>query len=225
MRTLQHLRYQPLELGTVVRWLNDGVPLSPRAVLITFDDAYADLATHAFPVLQAHRFPATVFVVSGAIGGTSTWDEGHGDPHALLDADGLRKWSAAGVEIGAHSRSHRDLTTLMPDAAEAEIRGSRQDLEQLLDRPVTAFAYPYGRIGRLARDVVAREFALGFTVAEGRNHQGTDPAQLRRTMVQRHDSAVALVQRLVLGRSITTTSRQALGRLRQRVVSAASTPS
>jgi peptidoglycan/xylan/chitin deacetylase (PgdA/CDA1 family) len=36
--------------------------LPPRSVLLTFDDAYIDFATHAWPVLRAHGLPATLFV-------------------------------------------------------------------------------------------------------------------------------------------------------------------
>ncbi len=38
-----------------------------RTVAITFDDGYADNVRHARPLLEQHGFPATVFVVSGAM--------------------------------------------------------------------------------------------------------------------------------------------------------------
>jgi peptidoglycan/xylan/chitin deacetylase (PgdA/CDA1 family) len=37
-------------------------PLPPRAVLLTFDDAYQDFAEHAWPILKRYRLPATLFV-------------------------------------------------------------------------------------------------------------------------------------------------------------------
>ena len=39
--------------------------LPPRAVLITFDDAYRDFATSAWPVLKRHALPVTLFVPTG----------------------------------------------------------------------------------------------------------------------------------------------------------------
>lgn len=38
--------------------------LPPRAVTITFDDAYSDFEQHAWPVLKQYRIPATLFVAT-----------------------------------------------------------------------------------------------------------------------------------------------------------------
>lgn len=48
-----------------------------RRVLVTFDDGYRDLYTHAFPVLEAHRVTATMFLCSGFLDGRASawWDE------------------------------------------------------------------------------------------------------------------------------------------------------
>ena len=39
-----------------------------RSIAITFDDGYADNALNAAPILEAQDMPATIFVVSGAVG-------------------------------------------------------------------------------------------------------------------------------------------------------------
>jgi len=42
--------------------VHQGKPLPPRAVLVTFDDAYADFAEHVWPVMQRLGLPVTLFV-------------------------------------------------------------------------------------------------------------------------------------------------------------------
>ncbi len=54
--------YRVLSLEDVLVAFETRRPLPRRAVLITFDDAYRDFMEVAWPILQAHRTPATVFV-------------------------------------------------------------------------------------------------------------------------------------------------------------------
>ena len=77
---------------------------------LTFDDGYADFAQHALPVLQAHGFTATAFVVAGRLGGDNAWVNGQRQP--LLTDDQLRKVAANGIEIGSHGLSHVPLTSV-----------------------------------------------------------------------------------------------------------------
>lgn len=66
------------------------------------------------------------------------------------------------VEIGAHTVTHPVLNVLPPDAQVEEIAASRQRLEELVGRPVTSFAYPYGAH---TPAMVPRVLAAGFARA------------------------------------------------------------
>ena len=48
------------------------------------------------------------------------------------------------VEVGAHSVTHPNLSKLTVASQLDEIQRSKAYLEEILDRPVTSFAYPYG---------------------------------------------------------------------------------
>ncbi len=63
-RQMAHLvgRYPVVSIHQVLAALDGGDPLPPRAVLLTFDDAYRSFADIAWPVLCSHGFPAALFV-------------------------------------------------------------------------------------------------------------------------------------------------------------------
>ena len=57
--------YSVVSMPQVLETLDRGSRLPRRAVMITFDDAYADFADHAWPILERAGLPATVFVPTG----------------------------------------------------------------------------------------------------------------------------------------------------------------
>ncbi len=64
----------PLSLAELTTALAHG-ELPERAVALTFDDGYVDNLEAAKPLLERFAVPATVFVVSGAVGGRFWWEE------------------------------------------------------------------------------------------------------------------------------------------------------
>lgn len=198
------------------RWLasrNEQASLPDKPILLTFDDGYADLVDHAFPVLARLGFGAVVFVITGLLGGVSPWDGAR-----LMSADEVRSWASRGIEFGGHGRTHADLTTLSASEMAAEIVGSRDDLAALLGAPVRSFAYPDGRYNQAVRDRTGSAFDLAFTCEEGVNDLESDPLLLRRTMVQPDDSLLDLALRVRLGRSPFQPVRFQLGRLGRRLL-------
>ncbi len=188
-----------------LRWRKEGKGLPDKPVLITFDDGYADLAEHALPVIRHCGFRAAIFVVSGQIGGTNAWDEARGSgTHRLLSADQILYWSRLGIEFGAHSRTHPDLTTLSPSELQEEVVGAKGDLERLLKAPVSSFAYPFGFHNEEVVDCVRDTFDLAFSIEpreRGINHLLTDPHLLQRTMVQPDDLVIDVALRVHAGYS------------------------
>jgi peptidoglycan/xylan/chitin deacetylase (PgdA/CDA1 family) len=125
--------YTAVRMQAVARCLRGEMPCPPKAVALTFDDGYEDAFTTALPALQRYGFTATFYIISGLVGqpGYMGWEQ----LAALRDA---------GMEIGAHTIDHLDLTSL--DAAEAsrQIAQSKADLEHSLGIEVASFCYPTG---------------------------------------------------------------------------------
>jgi peptidoglycan/xylan/chitin deacetylase (PgdA/CDA1 family) len=191
--------YRSLTIENVAQWAAHRRPPPGRSVLITFDDAYADLAAAAFPALLEAGLSAVVFVVTGCIGETNRWDAATGGAHAILTADQIRQWSERGIVFGAHTRTHPDLTSLSEADVRQEMAGSKADLEALLGRAVNSFAYPYGFFDAATVRIAASIFDVAFTAEPGRNLSGTDPHQLRRSMVWRRDTPLDVELRIRLG--------------------------
>lgn len=153
-------------------WLNGRVPVIPleaaingaRGVAITFDDGFVDNLRHAAPVLQSHGFPATVFMVAGRAG---AWLDGEPDPALgrLMDWTELAELAAMGFEVGGHTLNHPRLSQLDAPAQRTEITGCRDLLEQQLQRPVRAFAYPYGSALDYNADSMAAVREAGYAFA------------------------------------------------------------
>jgi peptidoglycan/xylan/chitin deacetylase (PgdA/CDA1 family) len=154
---------QAMTVSALVRCLDGAAPLPERPVVITFDDGLRDFLTGALPILRDHGFPATLYVVSGRIGETSTWLAPLGeDRRPLLSWDEVREVAQAGIEIGAHTHTHPQLDILSAARARDEIFRSRDTIERELGHKVTSFAYPHGYSSVTVRRLV-RE--AGFTSA------------------------------------------------------------
>jgi peptidoglycan/xylan/chitin deacetylase (PgdA/CDA1 family) len=133
---------------------------------LTFDDGLADNLA-----LLGLGVPATVFAVSGWLGREHPEAPGA----RVLSAGELRRLHAAGIEIGAHTASHADLTMLGFEAARDELERGRTELEAIIGAPVTSAAYPYGRA--TAETVRACETA-GFLAACRTTGEGSFDAPL-----------------------------------------------
>ena len=274
---------RPLELRELATAVARGrVPR--RAVVVTFDDGYADNLHEARPLFERHEVPVTIFVASGYIGGerefwwdelerlllqpgtltesvrvsvdvrTHRWEmgavrrydetsyrqfcgwrvglEGYPTPrhrvfcelypmlrtlaesdrqrvlgelrastsveprarptHRPLSREELRRLADGKlVEIGVHTVTHSALAALSGAAQRAEIRRAKADLEELLERQMTAFAYPYGSRSDYTAETIEIVREAGFAYACASHaaavSRRSDPLALPRVVVSDGD--------------------------------------
>jgi len=105
------------------------------------------------------------------------------------------------IEIGAHTMTHPTLALAPPEDQQREIAGCMAALERVLERPVTAFAYPYGSplADYTAETVsVVRHAALdlAFTTAAAFADVAGDLLQIPRFMMLDTVGDVELAHRL-----------------------------
>ncbi|MCX7240976.1 MAG: polysaccharide deacetylase family protein [Burkholderiales bacterium] len=95
--------FEVLPLETALRQLHDGA-LPARAAAITFDDGYADNATHALPILLRHGVSATFFVATGFADGSCMWND------VIIDA--IRRTTQPALDLHTLGVGRLVLTTL-----------------------------------------------------------------------------------------------------------------
>lgn len=124
----------------------DGInPLPEKPILITFDDGYENNYLEAFPILREFNFPATIFVVTGTVGGDNRWHDPASESRIrMVSWAQLKELQKAGWEIGSHTVNHRRLLTLEKAQVTEEMEKSREAIAEFLDEEPKTLAYPYG---------------------------------------------------------------------------------
>lgn len=186
MWLLHQLGYTGLSMSAALPFLRG--ERRGKVVAITLDDGYVDNLDAALPVLQSFGFSATTYMVSGSIGRFNVWDaERLGIRKPLMSVAEMRRWSDAGMEIGAHTHSHPRLSRCTDNALQDEIHSCRVDLEDRIGSAVTQFCYPYGDADdRVVAAVREAGYAAATTTRRGRAVAGADLWQLPRIQVARH---------------------------------------
>jgi peptidoglycan/xylan/chitin deacetylase (PgdA/CDA1 family) len=175
--------YHPIDFDDLRGYLLGQGGLPDRPLILTFDDGYRDLYTAAYPVLRAHGFKAVSYVVSGFVNSPSN-----------VTAEQVLEMDANGIQIGAHTVSHADLTRLDGANLWREVADSRAALEGLLGHPVLDFCYPSGRVNdAVVRAVQAAGFQTATTTQPGLLHTAADRYLWTRVRVDGGESLEQLV--------------------------------
>lgn len=183
MLMLKLLGYRGLSMSEAMPYIRG--EKTGKVVAITFDDGYLDTLESALPILNTFGFSATCYVVSGRTGQYNDWDAAELNVQkALMTDEQVLAWQAAGMEVGAHSRTHPRLTKCTDEELQTELAGSKADLEALTGAPVTQFCYPYGDLdARVAIAARSAGYSAATTTQRGRACPGDDPMLLRRILV------------------------------------------
>lgn len=256
LRVLKKLFY-PLSLKQLINYKKRG-KVPKRAVVVTFDDGYADNLYYAKPLLEQNDFPATVFVTSKyvrtgqefwwdtlariflqpknlprqlslninkryynwniidcgiVLGGYAFYKKAHkllnknilsrhqvlflihyllrclpleerdriikllfqwiekvempgGQIHFPLNKEELNTLGNNKlIEIGSHTDSHPVLSSLLENEQYEEIKKGKSELEDMLNYPVSSFAYPYGQLEDFTLKTVSLVRDVGFSCA------------------------------------------------------------
>jgi len=176
MRALAEAGWRTLTLADFATRVQRGVVASCNEFLLTFDDGYASLADHAYPVLAELGFTATTFLITDHVGRANTWDVRYTWRRlAHLDWPVIEAWRARRFDFASHGAAHVRLTWLADAPAADELARSRETLRARLGEGAgLAVAYPFGASdARIQRLAAAAGYELGFGgVRGGRGGKG-----------------------------------------------------
>ncbi|CCN33189.1 putative Glycosyltransferase fused with Polysaccharide deacetylase [Vibrio nigripulchritudo SO65] len=163
--------------------------LSPgkRFIMITVDDGFKDNHELLLPLLKKYNFKAVLYAVTGET--YNRWDvEGVETPDRkveLMSREQLKEMSDSGlVEVGGHTLTHPKLSQLDEAQQRHEIKANKEELEALLGKSLTSFAYPYGDHNEDTKRI-SKELGYDFSVAtnSGPHALHQDPYQIRRIAI------------------------------------------
>lgn len=139
--------------------LRTGVAARP-AVLFTFDDGNASVASLAYPYMRSRDVVGTAYAITDLVGTAG-----------YMTAAQLQEMDANGWDIGNHTSDHTNLSTLTQAQAEAKLTAAKAALDGWgLTRASSHVAYPYG--GYNADTLAAMDatgMLTGRTILDARN--------------------------------------------------------
>jgi len=187
MRALYEHGFNVIPLSRLVDFVDRGVPLPERPVVITFDDGYLSVYKYAFPVLARYGQHATSFVIGEAVGTDTYKDTGH--PTIPKFCFEQAQAMAGVVSIQSHSydmHQHqpfeigRARTNILrwPDECEAEyieiLRADHLRISEIIyaevGETVFSIAFPHGIYDTLSQAVLVElDVRVTLGVQSGNN--------------------------------------------------------
>jgi peptidoglycan/xylan/chitin deacetylase (PgdA/CDA1 family) len=172
----------------------DGGPPPPGLAALSFDDGLQDNHDVLLPILRSYGIPASVYVMTGHIGRPYPWMPESAGARLMTEPE-LRDLVAAGIELGAHTVTHPDLSTLGREECLREMVESRRTLERVTGAEIRTFAYPFCKYGEAAVEAVR---AAGFAAAVTCQGRGDwSRFTLKRALITGKDGPVSFVLKLL----------------------------
>ncbi len=171
--------FRVVPVMALIEKLKKGEPLPDKTVAITFDDAYDNVYTTAYPLLKARNWPFTVFVNTDPHdqkkSGFATWAQ-------------LREMAESGASIANHSTAHNHLLRLKEGETRAQWR--KRISAEILDAEARIkaetgqshrlLAYPYGEYDKALQVLVESLGFVAFGQQSGPLREGDDLRALPR---------------------------------------------
>ena len=183
----EQLRYL-VENGYDPIWFEDlrEVEKYDKPVILTFDDGYQDNYTDLFPLLQKYNVKATIFVITGWLGGEK-----------YLTPEQVTEMSQSGlVSIQSHTWSHKDMDTLPAEAQKEQMSQSKLAILRLTGKEPAVLCYPRGLASHVTLELLLEYYSFGVKMNGSVYYTGDDPRVVTRYYVTRGTSVESFANML-----------------------------
>jgi peptidoglycan/xylan/chitin deacetylase (PgdA/CDA1 family) len=172
-----------------------------KEVLLTFDDGYESVYSHAFPILQRYGFSACIFLVTGYVGKYNEWDVNWGKKFKHLSWKQVKEMANRGFVFGSHTVNHPDLTKLKKKFVEYELRESKEKLEDNLGQMISFLSFPFGKYNQMTVELAQKlGYQKAFTLCSSKRNSYSDSFVQGRVGMYLFDSPLTLRIKLEGGR-------------------------
>lgn len=161
--------------------------------IVAFDDGFESVYRNAFPALKKYGIKAMVFLTTDYIDGKLSLDTFFGHMHTPkpLTWAMVKEMSEAGLEIGSHTVTHRNMGLLDDDSAVTEAVVSRSRISEMIPGQVRSLAYPFGNKGSFTDRTIAilkeSGYERAYTNMMGMDNSKDEPFAIRRIRVYGDD--------------------------------------
>lgn len=155
--------------------------------LIAFDDGYKDILRTKEYFKERGIKPVALILGDSPNANKAELDANR----AFLTSQEILELKNYGWDIGCHSMTHRDFSSLLKEERGLEIIESKSRLELILGFPIKYFAYPKGVYSdEILQSVKQAGYNLAFSMDEGFVNTGDDPMKVFRIGVDRTHSFI-----------------------------------
>ncbi|MGF1697575.1 polysaccharide deacetylase family protein [Vibrio lamellibrachiae] len=158
-----------------------------RYIMLTIDDGFVDNYELMLPLLKKYNFKAVVYAVTGET--YNRWDvevdTNPDKPFPLMNTEQIKAMAdSEHIEIGGHTLTHPFLSQLSLEVQEQEIKNNKLQLENIINKKLLSFAYPYGDLNSDSK-LIAENLGYKYAVATNSGPLGfhQDLFQIRRIAI------------------------------------------
>lgn len=162
-------------------------------ILLTFDDGYYDNFAYAFKILQKHKIPCVIFLITSKIKNYKRVSAPKFVPHKdiykddnfeqFLNLEEIKIMQNSNlIDFDSHTSTHFDCNSQDEAILKDELNQSLQKIQELFpDKEEFGFCWPKGEFNAKSLEIIKNSsYSFAFSTLDGAYVYGDNPFTIRR---------------------------------------------